>query len=77
MTIATFEISELDEESDNDWAVEITTGDSKHGILLKDAEMRMVADGMQRAVDDDDPGLLDDVHASEFEESGPAEVSDS
>jgi len=69
MTISTFEISELSDESENDWCVEITTKDSKHGILLKDAEMRMIGDGIERAVDDDNPELLDNVHASDFEQS--------
>ena len=68
MTIANFEISELAEEAENDWCIEITTKDSRHGVLLKDAEMRMLGDGINRAVDDDDPELLDDVHASEYEE---------
>jgi len=68
MTISTFEIIELDESAENDWCIEVTTKGSKHGILLKDAEMRMIGDGIQRAVDDENSELLDGVHASEFEE---------
>ena len=67
MTISTFEISELDEEAENDWCIEITTKGSKHGLLLTDAEMRMIGDGIELAVAEEESELLDGVHASDYE----------
>lgn len=66
MSFSTFEISELSEESDEDYALEIQTGDTMLGILVSEAEMAALADGMQRTIDGS-PEDADQLKAEDYE----------
>lgn len=65
MSFSTFEISELSEESDNDYAVEIQTSDSMHGLLISEEEMRMLGDAIQRTVEDS-ASAADQLHVEDY-----------
>lgn len=53
MTFSTFEITELREDAENDYALEFTTGNSKLGILLTEDELVSVGQAMLDSADGD------------------------
>lgn len=67
MSFSTFNISELPEESENDYAVEITTSDSKLGILLSETEARGIGQALLDAVDDG-VDSLDGDHVDDYQQ---------
>ena len=67
MTFRTFEISELSEDSENDYALEIQASQTKWGILVTEEEMQMLGDAILRTVEDGGAG---EMHASDYVDSG-------
>ncbi len=53
MAFAKFDITELPDDSEDDYAVEFTTANSKLGITLSEGEMNGVSQMMQEAIDGD------------------------
>jgi hypothetical protein len=69
MSFSTFEISELADESDNDYALEFQTGDSMHGILVTEEELQMLGDGITRTIDGN-PEDADGLEVGEYAGGG-------
>jgi len=67
MSFSTFEISELPDESDNDYALEIQTAESKLGILVSEQEMKMLSEGMRQTLEGD-MSDVDGLEASDYDE---------
>lgn len=65
MSFSTFDITELPEESDDDYAVEFTTKESRIGIAMSEDELRGVGKAMLQSVDGD-MEEFDGKHASEI-----------
>lgn len=67
MSFSTFNISELPEDADDDYAIEFTTKHSKIGITLSEQEARGVGDGLLRTIDEGVDSLGEDgQHVSEL-----------
>ena len=66
MSFSTFDLTDLPDDAENDYAVEITTADAKLGVALSAQEMRAIADAMQRAADGD-MDSWDDQHVDEVD----------
>jgi len=67
MTFSTMEISELSEESENDYALEFTTSDTRQGILLTEEEARGIGEGLLRAIEES-PSAIDGDRIGEVSE---------
>lgn len=48
---STFNITELSAESENDYAVEVTTSNSKLGLLVTESELRVLGESMVDVAD--------------------------
>lgn len=53
MSYSTFTISELSDEADDDFAVEVQTSDSRMGILVSEQELEAMGRSMLDSVDGD------------------------
>lgn len=54
MSFATFSLSELPADHDDDYQIEFCTGDTRLGIRMSEDEAGNVADALHRAVEEDD-----------------------
>ena len=68
MTFSTFELAELDDDAENDYQVDITTGDSHHGFCVKEAELRMLSDAFDDVLGEG-AGVIGGRTVGEYEES--------
>lgn len=68
MTFATFTISELSEDHDDDYQVELTSSGNLHGFQVKEEELAMLGDAFIDATDQD-AGVVDDRTVQEFVEA--------
>jgi hypothetical protein len=66
MSFSTFEISELPEESDNDYAIEIESSETKFGLLVTETEMKMLADAFADSVRDG-PDEIGQLRAEDYD----------
>lgn len=67
MSFSTFEISELTEDHEDDYQIEITSGGNLHGFQVKEAELRMLGESFLDTLEQD-LSAVDKRHVSGFEE---------
>lgn len=67
MSFSTFEISELAAESDNDYALEIQSSETKLGVLVTETEMQMLADAFEDTLSEG-PDEIDGLSAEDYDE---------
>ena len=68
MSFTTFQVTELDADAENDYQIDIVDGNSRHGFCVKEAELRMLSDAFDDALDDS-PGVIDGRTVEEYEEA--------
>lgn len=67
MAFASFTISDLDAEHEDDYQIEITSGGNLHGFQVKEDELRMLGESFLDTLEQD-PTAVDNRHVSDFVE---------
>ena len=66
MTFQTFEISELAEDSEDDYAVEIQASGCKFGMLVTEGELEAMGEAMLETAQEDDFEAFDGKTVADF-----------